>query len=167
MIGFIDTFCSLSYSQSITALPPIYPLHKLLGHAIGFLVTDLSQELSLQIIMKSSCHFLFNHLGMSTLQNSTQFSDANSLIPSGKLKVGVILGLTVSRPVCLGVKHPSGAYDQIFITVRRFGFVDVLRSLWRETGSAVYSCSCQHSHSRVRNPRDSWPYFTVSGSRLH
>jgi hypothetical protein len=26
---------------------------------------------------------------------------------------------TVSWPVCIGIKHPSGSYDQIFITVRQ------------------------------------------------
>jgi hypothetical protein len=33
------------------------------------------------------------------------------------LSLSLILRPTVSRPVCLGIKHPSGGYDQIFITV--------------------------------------------------
>jgi hypothetical protein len=81
MIGFINTFVyNLSYSQSIITLSLIYPLHKSLGHVIRFLATDLSQKLALQITMKSSCRLLFNHLELQTLQNSTQFSNSNSLI---------------------------------------------------------------------------------------
>jgi hypothetical protein len=47
-------------------------------------------------------------------------------------------------------------------------FVDVGCSLWREDGSTftIAAGPRQRCHSRVRVPRDSWPYFTVSDSRL-
>jgi hypothetical protein len=63
-------------------------------------------------------------------------------------------------------RHPSGAYDQIFITVS-CGCDDMGRSLWREDGSVVYNC-CWPSpgQSWVRAPWDSRPYFTVSDLRL-
>jgi hypothetical protein len=63
---------------------------------------------------------------------------------------------------------PSGAYDQICITVRQLGFVNVGRSLWRRTGLpfTIAAGPRQYSHSRVRVPGNSWPNFTVTDSKL-
>jgi hypothetical protein len=59
--------------------------------------------------------------------------------PTVKVKVKVILRPTVSRPVCLGVKHPSGTRDQfspsflqLFLDIYRF--VDVGRPLDEKSG---------------------------------
>jgi hypothetical protein len=54
---------------------------------------------------------------LTTLHSSTAlvlFLLENEL----RVESSLMLRPTVSRSVSLGIKHPSGAYDQIFITVR-------------------------------------------------
>jgi hypothetical protein len=72
---------------------------------------------------------------------------------------------TVSWPVCLGIKHPFGAYDQIFITCVTITVFFLWGALSDErTGlTFIYAAGpCQRSLSRVRVPWISRPYFTVS-----
>jgi hypothetical protein len=83
------------------------------------------------------------------------------------LSLSIMLRWTVSRQVCLEIKHASGACDHLLI------FDNTILFLWdglsdERTGlSFVYAAGLrQRSLSWVRVPLDSWPYFTVSDLRL-
>jgi hypothetical protein len=76
---------------------------------------------------------------------------------------------TVSRPVSLVIKHPFGAYDQIFITCVTVTVLFLWGALSDERSGLPFVCAagpCQRSLSRVRVPWDLKPYFTVSDLRL-
>jgi hypothetical protein len=126
--------------------------------------------------VKSSCHtlipflpFLLSHLRLPS-PKLDQILDYNWLFYSTTcLSLSLMLEPTVSWPVCLWIKQPSGSYDQIFITVKQ------LRGFWcggalseeRTSLSFIIAAGArQRSHSLVRVLWDSWPYFTVSDSRL-
>jgi hypothetical protein len=74
----------------------------------------------------------------------------------------------VSRPVCLGVKHPSEAYDQIFNYCQTVAGLLIWGTLPDERTCLTFKIvagSRQRSHFRVQVSWDFWSYFTLSDSR--
>jgi hypothetical protein len=74
---------------------------------------------------------------------------------------------TVSRPVCLGVQPHLGPKTRFLLlsvaSLLMWGALsDERTGLW----FTIAADPCQRSDSQVRVPWDSWPYFTVSDSRL-
>jgi hypothetical protein len=57
-----------------------------------------------------------------------------------KLSPSLALRPTISRPVCLGIKHHLGLTIRLLLVSVRCGFVDVGPSLWREDASVVQNC---------------------------
>jgi hypothetical protein len=75
-----------------------------------------------------------------------------------QVKVKVTLRLTVSQSVSLGVEPHLRLMTRYLLLFDFYGLV-----LW---GALSAAGARQRSHSRVRVPWDSWPYFTVSDLRL-
>jgi hypothetical protein len=91
-------------------------------------------------VFTSSCLVTTSNNGYASASGLKSSLNGGSLPTELFLSLSLILRLTVSRPVRLRIKHPPGAYHQIFIAVRQLWFVDVERCLWREDGSVVYNC---------------------------
>jgi hypothetical protein len=74
------------------------------------------------------------------------------------LNVSLMLGLTASWPVCLGVKHPSGAQDQISIPAWHLCVSDMRCPLWRNDGSFMTAARLCHQSDLL--PMISSGHFT-------
>jgi hypothetical protein len=69
-----------------------------------------------------------------------------------KLSLSLILRPTVSRPVCLGIKHPSGPHDHIFISRTVAGLL-MWGALYDKMTGLSFTIAPgprQRSHFRVR-----------------
>jgi hypothetical protein len=178
-MDLLTTYTHHSELQVITAVTLISTLYKSL-HAKSSpacsvftsrcLVTALNSGDSSASALMSSLSGECRATEMSTeLQRHLFCLHCRAQLSTDWVESSLMLPSTISRPVCLGINHPSGAYNQIFIYVRHFcicwcggAFSD------KKTGLSfiIAAGPRQRSHYRVRVSWDSRPYFSVSDSRL-
>jgi hypothetical protein len=110
---------------------------------------------------------MLNFNSSSTTNLPWQYLTGNWLYLQLSLSLNIMLRPTVSRPVCLGKKHPPGAYDQFFFACVTVTVLFLCGALSDERSGLSFICAagpCQRSLSRVRVPWDLRPYFTLLSS---
>jgi hypothetical protein len=129
-----------------------------------YLLPRTQNSVTNQLLHFTSLHFTSLHF-TSLHFTSLHFTSLNWTV----VKVKVILRPTVSRPVCLGVKaliwglRPDFYFCQTVAGLLMWGALSDDRTVLPFT---IAAGPRQRRHFWVLVPRDSWPYFTVSDSRL-
>jgi hypothetical protein len=111
-----------------------------------------------------ACHKLASHLRVHRT-----FTIKTLLLSTTTVRVRVTLRLAVyCQSVPLGGK-PLETHDQYFFStehLRSYSLCNILSEKRMGLSFTIAAGPRQRSYSRVRVPQDSWPYSTVSDSRL-
>jgi hypothetical protein len=119
-----NTDISLQLSETI-----IMVLLLVFGRVESYNTTD-DESASLSLLLSKIRDFPFCRLvRLAGLRWRYSTAPPHGILLVLSLSLSFMLRPVVNQPVYLGIKHPSGSYEQIFITFRQLIFVDVGRSL--------------------------------------